>query len=382
MGKETRIDNAEGREIARVALENTQNKISQLSEEDYLSFDMAFDFSSSSFIKTTTSSLNNEIISTISEKNENRANVSFKSNIDLVGLKAEQAELTNSEVYACASIESSYEKDYNDETINNISDKEQSIEEYYLKGLQEVQKTTDIENDEKEESIDYFTYSQEDANDFAKSFLSVLDLFSGKESSLPELPNIGNLPEIDFDSIISNYELYKNGELTSQEYLDIVSTALDLSENIPSYINDAMIYVLENIKEINFDSYLEFSKITERKNVTLCVNLNYTDLRDVLLQQYNEDIENCEILEVKQALQTLYGFLPENLTYSQSVSIDKDGYINGSNLDFAISGAIPEEISSSILLFKNKIEYDLSFNVGFSFDVSSEKIEVPTLPLQ
>lgn len=382
MGKETRINTIEGKDIANIAYKNTQEKISQLASNDYLCFDISANTCFSSFVKTNSHSSNGAIVSYTTENSINKIDVVSKANIDLIGLRKENADLTNTAFYASAVVSEDYNRTYSDPFFDGISSNEQTINEVSLINLLETTKTETTVNDKTKERLYSRLYTQENANDFASNFLYVLDALSGVETSYQ--PNDDYLNLINQNSLTEikeNYNSFKQDEMTSQEFIDSLFTTFDTSNTLSSSVNDGLVYVLDNIKEINIDDYLEFTKVTEKRNTTLSVSLNYVDLKEILLQQYNKDYAECSDEKVKDVLSTIYSLLPEELTYTQNISINKNNFVTGTSFTFGAKGFVSKEVDSDPPLgaLPRSYEYDFDLTVGFNFVVSNKKIEIPTI---
>ncbi len=401
-GKEKKIDNATGNELVNVAIDKTTDKLEEISTKSFLGLSLNANLKGDFNMVNTTileqSSYNMEGTSILTINGNLDASAELQTNLDVDGIrKTPNADITNTESYMAAKIlgNLSTETDLKFQNNPNLDNSEKSESKtdqehkIYQKGLNLIQYDKVDDNETTAETL----LTTDEVNNIASQIVNVLDAFSGQvppvdNSSVSELINQGTIV-----SIQTKTDDFLSGKMTANDYLTFIDETFaegKLFDNTPQGTRDCVVSLLEVAYEVNPSKYFEYTKITEKKNVTLNSSFDYTtwkvDLNSKLDAKINAiDTTNPSYILLSTIKPIIISVLPTVLNLDYTIKIHSDGYINAMNFDVKVQGTIPGTVLSFIGVSTSNsnmtLTYNGAFNGGFGFDVSDDRITIKTLEL-
>ncbi len=405
-GKEKKIDNNDGNEMVNVAMDKTTEKLEEVSKKNYLGFSANasvkgnYDFAIEKSFNKATDDYSGT--ASISSKGSIDTSIEMQANVDVDGLrKTPNADITNTESYAASKVslkatdsEKTNIPEYPELTVDDSKETEIN-EEYksYQKGLNVVNYTK-VGTEEKTVGS---VLTTEEVNNGAAQIITVLDAFSGKMPSLGDSSTSDSsmqLPTIPVDEeslvvIQTKTDDFFAGKITADAYVTAIDTAIadgKLFESAPLGARDTVVGLLEIAYDVNPSKYFEYTKITEKKNVTLNSSFKYDTWKNDLTTKLDAKINATDTTNPAYQLLSfikpiVISILPQTMKLDYTLKINSDGYINGMSFDVAAKGEISGELASLISPTGNTIiSYDVAFTGSFNYDFS-DKTTVQTLSL-
>ena len=377
-GFEKKIDKDDANEIIEVATEKSEARIKELSKGNVAGFNFNANFN--------LSAKNSQEYYEELQKNDNQkiveneisinGNGELKANLDYVNLN--QSNLAGSEIYLYGKL-SSTEKEQTD--VDDIC--------LYLNG----KNLYSVYPSDTDSTVNTQTLADEEANSIAE----VLALTLKPEELMKYISEIsGSVVKPDPNQPIENpysetmelVEGFFNDTVTAQQLVDHIDEEFFGGEMFTYALEGTepfIVKTLDRFEDISPANYFDYTKVSNKSGTTLYSKFNYEKWalasKDSLKEVKNELVAEKESLAFYNIVEELIEvYLPKKIQYDFGLSINKEGIISGMSLAFAVAGhGTREDLNLAKDMADEEIKsfsYDISANLSFSFDITSEKVSI------
>ena len=370
---EKKIENDKAEEQIEDAVQDSINKIEEVSKKDHL---------------YVTADLNSNLsVTMMGETSTNKVTMEAQGNLDLKAMRAETPSLGETEFYLRRATEETGvrhiagmddelghyvnytgEKKYSYEDVVALND---GIAKEYSKYVEkETYENASFNREDIFEDGDQFELDEYTSSMTAATIISYVDVLS----NLNGFKDLAG-QEDEYNLVITvkeNVEKFLDGEMTAEDFLSYLESLDDIDVDYDEEDRPVIIDLLNLIKDNNPEDYLIYTTSKKSGNLTIKSTFDYANWSKGIKTGLNKIISDYpESTLAQYELSESLMVLPESLDLECEITIHKDGYISAVN---ALVKAVGPTIEGVQL-------YNINFDAAAHLNISDKKVDVKTLTI-
>lgn len=370
---EKKITNDKAEEQIEDALQDSINKIEEVSKKDYL---------------YVTADLNSNLsVTMLGETSTNKVTMEAQGNLNLKAMRAETPSLGDTEFYLREVTETtgiSHIAGMDDESgqyVNYVGERQYSSEnvvalnagiakEYSKVVEKETYENDSLNIDENDEYGYQIKLDEYSSRMTAVRLISYIDVLSNLNSVIDLAGQNGeyNLAI----TVKENVDKFLDGEMTADDFLSYLESLDDLDVDYDEEDRPVIIDLLNLVKDNNPEDYLKYTTSKKSGNLTIKSTFDYANWSKGIKAGLNKIISDYPESDLVQyELSESLMVLPETLDLEYEITIHKGGYISAVTAKAKAVGPTIEGVQL----------YNVNFDAAAHLNIADKKVDVKTLTI-